>query len=150
MAKPRYKAVLAVILILVATFWVTTASYAAKIKPPKYTAAQIEQIQAYVPPITEMQERMASIAPLIQDERWVDIDNFIHGPLGELRERMGRLSRNLKGSDQAAAKQIATSLFNHLVGIDTAAQDKDYGLASQNYDAALKDLERFLSLAPKA
>jgi photosystem II protein PsbQ len=149
MKAKRYRAVLAVVVALLATLWVNTASYAAKIKAPTYKPAQLELIQRYVPPVAEMQDRLTQLEPLIDTEKWIDVRDFIHGPLGELRIRTGRVVRSLLGSDQKAAQQAEDSLFKHLLDIDTAAADRNYDQALSGYQAALQDLDKFLSLVPQ-
>jgi len=51
-----------------------------------YTA-QIEQIQQYVQTWLPY-DHMSELQMLIKRSDWIDVSNFIHGPLGELRLKM--------------------------------------------------------------
>jgi photosystem II protein PsbQ len=86
---------------------------------------------------------------LIQRRDWIDVSNFIHGPLGELRLEMINISRSLLPPDQELARQATRDLFDHLVKIDQAAKDGQYQRAALNYREALADVDAFLQLVPK-
>ena len=92
----RFRSILTVVLTVTLTFLLmsgTPAAAAKATKAPSYTPAQLEQIQRYATSVEELQNRMTEIPTLIQQQRWVDVKTFIHGPLGELRIRMARRAR---------------------------------------------------------
>src|SRR5689334_1195171 len=102
----RFRSVLAVILTVVLTFLILSGNPAAAAKvakQPVYTSAQLEQIQRYASDIEAMRVRMQELPPLMQKQKWIDVKNFIHGPLGELRATMLRASRTLAPDAQKAA-----------------------------------------------
>lgn len=148
----RQRSILAFFLAVLVTFTVSFSNLAAAPKTSTYTPAQIEQIQQkYVPPILKARERITSeLEPLIKERNWVYVDMFIHGPLGTLRQDMAYLSRNLLPKDQPESRKIAKEVFTHLEALDKAAQIGDYEAAFNNYREALKDIDAFLQIVPKA
>lgn len=147
----RFRSVLAVlftIVMVVLTFSIHPAEAARASKPPSYTAAQLEQIQQYVDDIEAMRVRMQELPPLMQQQEWIDVKNFIHGPLGELRIKMLRLARNLSPDAQRTAQVAAKDVFDHLILIDEAADARNTNKALRNYNEALKDFEVFFQALP--
>lgn len=148
MFTARYRSILAGILALLTVFVVSCSSPTAT-KPPTYTTAQIEQIHKYVPKITELRDRMGALPSLIKNRDWVNVQTFIHGPLGSLRQDMAYLTQNLLTKEQPAARQAAREIFVHLEALDKAAQENNYDLAVENFGEAMKDFNTFLQLIPQ-
>lgn len=146
----RHRSILSLILVIVATFLISCGSPSVAKAPPTYTAAQVEQIQQYVPDMIALRDRMSEIPTLIQRRDWIDVNNFIHGPLGELRLKMTYVTRNLLPKDQETARQATRDFFDHLVKIEQAAQNSDPQGAQLNYRQALADIDKFLQLVPKS
>ncbi len=146
----RYRSILSLIIVIVATFLVSCGSPTVAKAPPTYTAAQIEQIQQYVPDMVALRDRMSELQMLIKRRDWIDVSNFIHGPLGELRLKMTYVTRNLLPKDQAQASEATRDLFDHLVKIEQAAENGDFNPATLNYREALADINTFLQLLPQA
>jgi photosystem II protein PsbQ len=147
MARKRW--FLRSILVILTTFVLTWGNPAVAAKAPAtYSPAQLEQIQEYAPRIVAIRERMGELQRLIKTRDWIDVSNFIHGPLGELRLDMTYLTRNLLAKDQPAARQATRELFNHLVSIDKAAEIGNYQRAMSYYQAASADIDNFLQLVP--
>jgi photosystem II protein PsbQ len=144
----RYRSILSLIIVIVATFLVGCGSPTVE-TPPTYTVAQVEQIQQYVPKIVALRDRMRDLPALIKKRDWINVSNFIHGPLGELRLQMTYVTRNLLPKDQESARQATRDLFNDLVKIEQAAEKGNSQAAVQNYQAALADINKFLDLVPQ-
>lgn len=144
------KRFLPLILVLVVTFLTACGGSPEAKVPPTYTAEKIAQLQQYAGPITAARQRMPELAILILKKEWIDVENFIHGPLGQVRGSMGFISRNLLPKDQDTAKQAAKELFVHLEKIDTAAKANRVDIAEQQFAEALKDFDAFLDLIPDA
>ncbi|MBV9388604.1 MAG: photosystem II protein PsbQ [Chroococcidiopsidaceae cyanobacterium CP_BM_ER_R8_30] len=145
----RYRSILSLILIIVATLIVSCSSPTAFKQPPTYTDAQIQQIQQYVPEIVALRDRMNEIPALIQRRDWIGVNNFVHGPLGELRLQLTYATRHLLPDDQKQARQATREFFDHLVNITEAAGTNNPQVAKLNYQAALKDINNFLQLVPQ-
>jgi photosystem II protein PsbQ len=144
----RLQSLLPLILALVVIF-LTACGGAPEAKvPPTYTPEKIAQLQQYAGPITAARQRMPELAYLIADKEWINVENFIHGPLGQVRGSMGFISRNLLPKDQDTAKEAAKELFVHLEKIDTAAKADRVDIAKTQYVEALKDFDAFLDLIP--
>ena len=145
----RTRSIFALMMAFLMAFLVSCSSVEAKV-PTTYTAAQIQQIQRYVPTLTELRSRMDKLDTLIQQRRWVDIRTYIHGPLGELRSAMRSVSGSLLPKAQEQAVDLTKSLFADLVEIDSAAKAVDYAKVTASYQKAVNDFDTFLQLIPKA
>ncbi|MFE4105704.1 photosystem II protein PsbQ [Almyronema epifaneia] len=128
---------------------IVSCSPAQQAPPPTYSPTQIEQIQAYVPRVIALRERIPELKAYIQAQDWTNVQSFIHGPLGELRARMNRLARQLLPQAQTKANDLAQDLYNHLVAIDEAAVARNASVAKRQYQAALEDFDAFLDLVPQ-
>lgn len=144
----RYRSILALILAMVMTFVVSCSSPTAK-TPPTYTAQQIEQIQPFASSVKQLRDKMSILETSIQNKNWTDVGTFIHGPLGEVRRLLSAVTRQLLPDEQKEAKEVAKDLFTSLENIDVAATSGNYPVAVKNYQAALKDFDRFLELVPE-
>ncbi len=144
----RYRSILALILAMVMTFVVSCSSPTAK-TPPTYTAQQIAQIQQFASSVEQLRDKMSILETSIQNRNWTDVGSFIHGPLGEVRRLLSSVTRQLLPDQQQEAKEVAKDLFTSLENIDVAATSGNYRVAVENYQAALKDFDRFLQLVPE-
>ena len=147
MTRPR--SIFALMMAFLMAFLVSCSSVEAKV-PTTYTTAQIQQIQRYVPTLTEFRSRMDKLGSLIQQRNWVDTRTYIHGPLGDLRNTMKTVSASLLPKSQQQAVDLTKSLFTELVNIDLAAKDLDYAKVTASYQKAVNDFDTFLQLIPKA
>ena len=147
MTRPR--SIFALMMAFLMAFLVSCSSVEAKV-PTTYTTAQIQQIQRYVPNLTEFRSRMDKLGTLIQQRNWVDTRTYIHGPLGDLRNTMKTVSASLLPKSQQQAVDLTKSLFTELVNIDLAAKDLDYAKVTASYQKAVNDFDTFLQLIPKA
>ena len=145
----RTRSIFALMMAFLMAFLVSCSSVEAKV-PTTYTAAQIQQIQRYVPTLTELRSRMDKLGTLIQQRNWVDTKTYIHGPLGDLRNTMKTVSASLLPKSQQQAVDLTKSLFSDLVNIDLAAKDLDYEKVTASYQKAVNDFDSFLQLIPKA
>jgi photosystem II protein PsbQ len=145
----RYRALLSVVLAAIATFVVGCGGPSAA-KVPTYTPDKLAQIEIYTPGVESLRERFPELEGYIQTKDWVNIRSFIHGPMGELRERLGRLSARLLPQDASAAKALADEIGVHLEQLDAAAADYNQVEAGKQYRLALDDFDSFLNLIPAA
>ncbi|HEY9832196.1 MAG TPA: photosystem II protein PsbQ, partial [Stenomitos sp.] len=106
-------------------------------------------IQKYASTVTALRETMPNLATSIQNRDWTEVGSFIHGPLGELRQKMSYITRELLPQDQKAAKEAAQDLFSRLQEIDLATEKGNYQKAVDNYRLAIKDFDAFLQLIPE-
>jgi photosystem II protein PsbQ len=119
------------------------------VAPPTYTATQLERIQAYVPEIQAVRDRSQELKTLIQQGDWINVRNFIHGPITEARLNLTYVTPNLLPKDQPKARQITRDLFNDLVKLDKATSASNPQVALSKSQAAFVDLDKFLDLLPK-
>lgn len=145
-----YRSILSFILVIVATFLVSCGSPTTASVPQTYTADQVEQIQQSVPDILKLRDRLPEIPRAIQQRNWIDVSDFIHGPMAELRLKMNYLSRNFLPKDREGAQKATRAFFDDLVKIYQAAEQGDVKKATQNYQEALSDIDAFLQFVPQA
>ncbi|WP_414562455.1 MULTISPECIES: photosystem II protein PsbQ [unclassified Anabaena] len=144
----RQRSIFSLILVLLATFLISCGGPSVAVAPPTYTAVQLERIQEYVPAIQTVRDRADELKTLIYKKDWIDVSNFIHGPMAEARLSMSYVAPNLLPDDQPIARQITRDLLDHLVKIDQAAGQGNTQLALSNYQAAVTDINKFFQLLP--
>ena len=145
----RFKSILASVLALVMVFLVSCGTATAT-KPPTYTTAQLEQIQDYQSRLGVFRNRITELETFIGNRDWNNVRSLIHGPLGQLRQDMSYISRQLLPKDQKAALQGARDIFRHLEAIDAAGDTGNLEVAFANYQEAVKDFDAFTALLPAA
>lgn len=148
----NFRSLIALILVLITTLMLSVSPVeAAKVKKPlTYTSDQIQQLGEYTADLQTMRDRMPELGTLINKKDWIFARNFIHGPLGELRVKMANVSRTLLPDAQPGAQKLAKEVFDDLVTIDLAAQNRNFPLAIKKYAEALKGFDEFLGLVPEA
>mgnify|MGYP001791390997 FL=1 len=119
-------------------------------EPPKYTAEQIEQLTGYADKLSAVEVRTQNeLSALIEKEDWTYVRNFIHGPLGAIRQTMSLVSQTLLlPEERKEALAQARELFVHLEAIDEAALNKDIVQARSEYAQSLAEFDEFLGLIP--
>lgn len=140
--------VLALILSLFAVVLVSCGG-PTEVKAPTYTTDQIDKIEQYASVLFKNRDRLErELTTEIETGDWSDVVSLIHGPLGEIRQDMSNLARNLAPVPrlQADARQVAKDFFKDLVKIDEAAQKQNSSSALRAYDSAIGDLDRFLDI----
>ncbi|KYC38470.1 photosystem II protein PsbQ [Scytonema hofmannii PCC 7110] len=145
----RYRSILSLVLVLLATFLVSCGGPSVATAPPTYTPSQLEKIQEYVPEVLAVRDRAAELQKLIQTQQWVKVRNFIHGPMAEARLSMNYIASNLLPQDQKSAREKVKNLLDHLVKVDQAAEVANYQQAVINSQTAFTDIENFLKLVPQ-
>ncbi|MBE9205639.1 photosystem II protein PsbQ [Nostoc sp. LEGE 06077] len=145
----RQRSIFSIILVFLATFLISCGGPSVAVAPPTYTADQVAQIQEYVPEIQTVRDRADELKNLIQTNEWIDVGNFIHGPMAEARLTMTYITPHLLPKDQTAARQITKDLLTHLVKLDQAAGRGNSLVALNNYQAVFTDVDKFIQLLPE-
>lgn len=145
----RHRSIFSLILVVLATFLISCSGPSVAVAPPTYTAQQVAKIQEYVPAIEAVRDRSAELQQLIEKNDWINVGNFIHGPITEAKLAISYITPNLLPKDQPAAREIARDFLKHLVKIDQGATLGNFKLALSNYQAAFADIDKFLQLLPK-
>ncbi|MEO1070459.1 MAG: photosystem II protein PsbQ [Cyanobacteria bacterium J06638_6] len=143
----RLRPLLGILLAVVATCLVACGGPAAKV-PTTYTPEILQQVELYTPGVVALRDRFSELEGYIQTKDWVNVQSFIHGPMGELRTRVNRLAATLLTKDQPKAEALAQDLYAHLERLDEAAVTNQQVVAGQEYRNALDDFDSFLSLIP--
>jgi photosystem II protein PsbQ len=147
MIMGRFRPLVGLLLAVVATCLVACGGPAAKI-PTTYTPDLLQQVELYSPGVAELRDRFPELQGYIQKQDWVNVQSFIHGPMGELRSRVNRLAGTLLTKDKPQAQALAKELYVHLERLDEAATNGQLVIAGQEYRNALDDFDSFLSLVP--
>lgn len=148
----RFRPVLTLILVLLTVVLASCGGPKVAAKPPTYTTAQIELIQQYTNSILNDRRRMEKeLTAEVENQDWSDVSSLIHGPLGEIRQQMNNLARDLLPKEaKTEARRVTKDFFADLVKIDEAAQQQDSAAALSAYKASLKDLDKFLDITVNA
>ena len=144
----RYRAVVGVLLAAIATFLVSCGGGPAAVAPT-YTPEKIAQLSSYVSRIETSRERLPELESYIKKDNWINVDNFTHGPLGELRSELTRLANQLLPDDQPKAKLLTEDILGHLQNIDEASKGRSSGEAIAQYREFVDDFDAFLSVVPE-
>ncbi|BAY76067.1 hypothetical protein NIES25_25160 [Nostoc linckia NIES-25] len=145
----RQSSIFSLILVLLATFLISCGGPGVAVAPPTYTATQIAEIKEYVPQIKAVRDRSQELKTVIQRQDWINVSNFIHGPITEARLNLTYVTPHLLPKDQTTARQITRDLFNHLVKVNQGASSRNAQLALSNSEAAFADIDKFLQLLPE-
>ena len=143
----QYRAVIGVLLAVVATFLVSCSSGTEAVAPT-YTPEKISQLQNYVGRIEQARNRLNELEGYIQKDNWVNVDNFTHGPLGELKSQIVRLNNQLLPDDQKNAKILAEEISGHLQNLDEASQARNYQDAIFQFEEFKTDFDALLDIVP--
>lgn len=143
-----FRSILPLILVLVTTLLVSCGSPTVS-APPTYTPDKLQKIETFRIPVDIANNRMSELGRYIQQQDWVNTDNFIHGPLGSIRRDMTYLANALLPEDQTEAIKFAKEVFDSLEDLDAAAKEKSYSAAIQEYGQALRNFDAFLNLIPE-
>ncbi|MEH2435070.1 MAG: photosystem II protein PsbQ [Nostoc sp.] len=145
----RQRSIFSFFLVLLATFLISCGSPGVAVAPPTYTAIQLEKIQAYVPEIQAVRDRSQELTTLIKKGDWINVRNFIHGPITEAKLNLTYVTPNLLPKDQPTARQITRDFFKDLVKLDKATSASNPLVALNQSQAAFADIDKFLDLLPK-
>ncbi|MEH2164072.1 MAG: photosystem II protein PsbQ [Nostoc sp.] len=145
----RQRSIFSFFLVLLATFLISCGGPGVAIAPPTYTATQLERIQTYVPEIQAVRDRSDELRTLIKEGDWINVRNFIHGPITEVKLNLTYVTPNLLPKDQPTARQITRDFFKDLVKLDKATSASNPLVALNNSQAAFADIDKFLDLLPK-
>jgi photosystem II protein PsbQ len=148
MIMGRFRPLLGILLAVIATTLVACGGGPASKAPTTYTPAVLQQVELYSPGVATLRDRFPELEGYIQKQDWVNVQSFIHGPMGELRARANRLAATLLPQDKDKAQALAQELYVHLERLDEAAANRQQVVAGQEYRNALDDFDSFLSLVP--
>ena len=143
-----FRPILSLILILATTILVSCSGSTAS-APPTYTAEKLQKIATYRIPLDVARQRIPELGQYLDEEDWVNADNFLHGPLGLIRRDLTYLSKALLPDEQEPALDTAKDIFNHIQNIDTAVDDHNYNKAVTQYKEMVSDLDAYASLMPQ-
>lgn len=145
-----YRSILSVVFAFVAIFLVS-CSTPVEVAAPAYSRTQVEQVARYQEILQGFRDRFPELAVAISKKDWVDVGTFIHGPLGELRQKTGYVIRNIINPAAATqAKEFTDQLFDSLEAIDKAAADNKQAVAVKKYNEAIVAFDKFLELFTKS
>ena len=142
----RQYSIFSLILVIVATFLFGCSGPTVTKVPPTYTPVQLQKIQEYSTKIVAVRERGPELENLIEKQDWKKVDNFIHGPITEVKLAMNYIAPNLLPQEQKLARKISRNMLTNLLKIDRATKIDNRLLALNSYSAVYKDIDKFLKL----
>lgn len=145
----RYRSILSVCLAIVLLL-VVGCSSGQPAPPPVYSPEQVDLIQEYTSDLKDLRRRVDDLPALIAAKNWPDVENLIHGPLGELRFDMLNLARNLPPELESKARSLSKEVFQTLVEIDASARAQSQSKAVEGYNKLVNKYEEFIKLVPSA
>ena len=137
-----------VFLVAIATLLVSCSSGGKATAPPTYSADQLAEIAIYAQRIEKSKARLPELADYVRNDNWVNIDNFIHGPLGTLRTGMNRLAYQLLPDDKSTALKVSDKVSSDLEAMSAAVGVFDSARTTEAYIKFAKDLSTFIALIP--
>lgn len=117
--------------------------------PTTFSDTQISQIRKVRTQLEIAQSRLGELKGYIEAEDWTYTSNFIHGPLGALRQQAATANRNLLPKDQKEGRQKAKALTQHIESLDLAAKQDNAKAAKREYAQVVDGLEAYLSFIPQ-
>ena len=151
--KSKFRSIVALALAFVMVLCVAFVNPAdakpKKTKPQTYSTEQLAEIQSYASQVQVMRDRFSELQTLIEKEDFIFARNFIHGPLGDLRNTMAFIAQDLYPEARAQARVATKDLANALSAIDRAGIDKDYKAAAKGYTNLNKAIDAFFATLPK-
>ena len=144
------RSIFPLIFVLITTLLVSCGSPNAETTPNVYSAEQIEEIQGFLTPVQEFRERIEELETLIDEEDWVDVDNLIHGPLGDLRRELRYLADSLQPEEQKTVKNLSKDLFTDIQRINEAAKEQNYDKSVEQYKITIQDFDELLDTIPSS
>jgi photosystem II protein PsbQ len=143
-----YRSVLVTVLALTTALLINAALPVALALAAPPASLSIEQVQRATSQLQELRDRLPEVDAAITAQNWNDVRTLIHGPLGELRARMLRLTETLPAADQRRARKTVKSIYAHLNNLDVAARTKKAKIAAREYQAVINDLDALILLSP--
>ena len=143
-----FRPILSLILVLATTLLVSCGGPNAS-APPTYTPEKLQKISTYRIPLDVARQRIPELGQYIENEDWVNVDTFLHGPLGLIRRDLTYLSNALLPDEQKPALDVAKDIFKHIENIDAAVDEKNYRVAISQYKEMVSDLDSYSSLIPQ-
>ena len=142
------RSIMGICLVAIATLLVSCSSGGKAAVPTTYSADQLSQIAIYAGSIQRSKQRLPELAGYIRNKNWANIDNFIHGPLGDLRTSMNRLAFQLLPADKANVLATADDVSADLEAMSAAVGAFDFDRTNRAYVRFAKDLSTFTDLVP--
>ncbi len=150
LTRSLMRSMMSICLVAIATLLVSCSSGGKAAVPVTYTDAQLSQISIYAGRIQSSKDRLPELADYIRTKNWVNVDNFIHGPLGNLRESMNRLAFQLLPEDKAALLAAADKISVDLENMSSAVGTYDFNATNNAYAKFASDLSVLLNSVPTA
>jgi len=92
-------------------------------------------------------DRLEGLKPFIDDNNWITIKTYIHGPLGQVRTDIGSAVRLLR--DPTKAKALSNKFFSDLIALDVAAGKRDIDRTIDAYEQTRQDFNELVVVLKK-
>lgn len=102
----------------------------------------------YAARLQQLSDRLEVLGNYVEQNRYVDVRTYIHGPLGEIRRDIAYLARGLGGEARQQAKTLGKAIADDLVKLDFAAKDFNAEQTAETYKQVKTDFNKLLQLLP--
>jgi photosystem II protein PsbQ len=87
--------------------------------------APAEPALAANPVISKIQAEVEHLQELVDNQEWVNVRSYIHGPMGMTRKELASLALGVTGEQQKQIQKANRQVLTSLEKIDAAAEDFD-------------------------
>ncbi len=77
------------------------------------------------PVISKIQAEVEHLQELVDNQEWVNVRSYIHGPMGMTRKELASLALGVTGEQQKQIQKANRQVLTSLEKIDAAAEDFD-------------------------
>ncbi|MEN9219437.1 MAG: hypothetical protein Q6J68_03455 [Thermostichales cyanobacterium SZTDM-1c_bins_54] len=77
------------------------------------------------PVVSKIQAEVEHLQELVDNQEWVNVRSYIHGPMGMTRKELAGLALQYTGEQQKQIQKANRQLLTNLEKIDAAAEDFD-------------------------
>ncbi len=144
----RLKTALTSLLLVVVACLLVACGNGPTAQAPVYSPGQLAEVQRYEESVLISYDRFTELPTLLAQTDWTNMRNLIHGPLGDLRQKMSNLSSILLGNDKKQAEKLTQEFFQHLESLDGAAKAQEVQRAETLLTLAENSFQAFLDLLP--
>jgi photosystem II protein PsbQ len=102
----------------------------------------------YAARLQQVSQRLEILKGYVDQQNWVTIRTYIHGPLGEIRRDIAYLSMGLRGTAKQQSQKIGKTIAADLVQLDFAAKDFNPEQTQTAYKRVKADFDQLLQLLP--
>ncbi|GAB4213402.1 MAG: hypothetical protein OHK0012_09470 [Synechococcales cyanobacterium] len=99
------------------------------------------------PVVAKIQSEVNTLQDLVDNQEWVNVRSYIHGPMGMIRKELAGLARDAASAQRPQVLQANRQVLNNLEKIDAAAEDFDAQRLRSAQNALQESVSALITLA---